>query len=173
MMLGHILNDTTKFLFLFMEFYIPFIMAFWICFGGATNASIMEGKGQSSDGWKRFDDLAYSVWLITVVGDFDFQALLAVDPLMAQVLTGSCIALTGILLLNLFIALMSDTFQRVYDNAKANALLQAASAIQLYEGSLGLKESDQFRRYLYRQCAPEVSRIFYHLKILYWQPKLF
>lgn len=43
---------------------------------------------------------------------------------MAFLLVVTFLLIAGVIGLNLFIALLSDTFQRVYDNAQANALLQ-------------------------------------------------
>ncbi len=47
-----------------------------------------------------------------------------IDELMATILVTSFLLTTAVVGLNLFIALLSDTFQRVYDNAQANALLE-------------------------------------------------
>ncbi len=47
-----------------------------------------------------------------------------IDELMTVILVITFLIITGVVGLNLFIALLSDTFQRVYDNAQANALLQ-------------------------------------------------
>lgn len=91
-----------------------------------------------------------------LTGDFDFNSLTAVDRLTAQLLVGTFIALSGIVMINLFIALMSDTFQRVYDNAKANAVMQQASAILDVEQSLSKKNRDSFRMLIHRKCSPLV-----------------
>ena len=48
---------------------------------------------------------------------------------MSRVLCSTFILCVGVLCLNLFIALMSDTFQRVYDNARATAVMQRAKFI--------------------------------------------
>ena len=84
-LLGHVVEDTLKFAFLYFEFFIPYCCAFWIIFGGAENAAIMEAQGKSSDGWKNFNDLVYSVFEITLVGNYPWESLLAIDRLMAQV----------------------------------------------------------------------------------------
>ena len=47
-----------------------------------------------------------------------------IDELMAAIIVLTFLIFTAVIGLNLFIALLSDTFQRVYDNAQANALLQ-------------------------------------------------
>ena len=88
MMLGHILQDTLKFLFLYLEFFVPFIIAFWIIFGGSHHAAVMKNAGESAAGWEKINDLVYSVWLVTVVGDYDYNGIAAVDKTMAQILLG-------------------------------------------------------------------------------------
>lgn len=70
---------------------------------------------------------------------------------------GTFIALSGIVMINLFIALMSDTFQRVYDNAKANAVMQRAAAIQDVEGRLSKSKINSFRRFIHTHGCPLVS----------------
>ena len=156
-MIGHIIDDTLKFCFLYLEIFIPYVCAFWILFGGELNAKIMKSKGQSSSGWKDLNDLMYSVWLITVVGDFPWEPIAVVDRIMAQLFVGTFIALSGLVMINLFIALMSDTFQRVYDNAKANAVMQQTSTILSLEDGLSRRKRDRFRCYIHNKCSPEVS----------------
>ena len=52
------------------------------------------------------------------------QTLRSIDEFMSAILVITFLLFTAVVGLNLFIALLSDTFQRVYDNAQANALLQ-------------------------------------------------
>lgn len=156
-MIGHIIDDTLKFGFLYFEIYVPFVCAFWIIFGGKKNAEIMEKAGQDSKGWADFNDLMYSVWQLTVVGNYPWDSLLVVDRLMAQILCGTYLAVSAIVMLNLFIALMSDTFQRVYDNAKANAAMQRASTILNMEENMGDKSREMHRRFIHQRLAPEVN----------------
>lgn len=47
-----------------------------------------------------------------------------IDEAMAAILVITFLLFLAVVGLNLFIALLSDTFQRVYDNAQAIALLQ-------------------------------------------------
>ncbi len=85
-MLGHVMQDTLRFAFLFFEFFIPYVCAFWIIFGGHVNAGIMEKEGADSIDWKKFNDLTFSVWMVTLIADFNFDGLIAVDRFMAQVI---------------------------------------------------------------------------------------
>ena len=50
---------------------------------------------------------------------------------MASLLVTTYLLFTAVIGLNLFIALLSDTFQRVYDNAQANAEMQQVTRNQL------------------------------------------
>jgi hypothetical protein len=137
-------------------FYIPFVCAFWINFGGDVNAEKMKQAGQDSEGWRTFNNLMYSVWEITVVGNYPWDSLLVIDRIMAQILCGTYLAVSAIVCLNLFIALMSDTFQRVYDNANANAVMQKASTILLLETEMSGRRRDMFMNHIHTSCAPEV-----------------
>lgn len=56
--------------------------------------------------------LFYSLYRITLVDEYEFEAMLGVDTVMAYLLCGSFLALSAILCVNLLIALLSDTFQR-------------------------------------------------------------
>lgn len=152
---GHILGQTVLFGFLFFIFYIPYVCAFWMIFGGSSNAKLMELAGQPTEGWETFNNLMYSVWQITVVGNFPWDSLLAVDRLMAQLLCGTYLAISAIVLLNLFISMMSDTFQRVYDNANANAAMQQAATIISLEEGLSARRRCAFLRYIHSKCNPE------------------
>jgi len=154
-LLGHVVEDTLKFAFLYFEFFIPYCCAFWIIFGGPENAAIMEAQGKSSDGWKHFNDLVYSVFEITLVGNYPWEALLAIDRLMAQFLVGTYLAMSAVVCLNLYIALMSDTFARVYENAKANAIMQQAMQILNIERTLSKKKLQKVKKFIAIECAPQ------------------
>jgi len=84
-MLGHVMKDTITFAFIFAEFFIPYSVAFWILFGGSTNAVKIEAAEEESVDWKNFNDVIFSVWQVMLNVDFNFGALVAVDRLMAQV----------------------------------------------------------------------------------------
>ena len=64
---------------------------------------------------------------ITLVDDYDFNNMILIDPIMSRILCGSFLTFSAILLLNMLIALLSDTFQRVYDNAKGKGIIHGPS----------------------------------------------
>ncbi|XP_072894931.1 uncharacterized protein [Hemitrygon akajei] len=141
-MLGKIIVDLLKFLFLYGEFYIPFACSFWIIFGGLVpNMSTIP-------------QMLFTVFRITLVDDYGFEEMYARDPVMAYLLCGTFLGVSSILCINLLIALLSDTFQRVYDNANANAAMQQASIVLHVEDHLNEKRKKEFQEYIHTSCAP-------------------
>ena len=55
---------------------------------------------------------------MTILAGHDMAGLYKVDRLMAQILVGTYYGLASIVTLNLYIALLSDTFARVYAQAQ-------------------------------------------------------
>ena len=94
---------------------------------------------------------------MTLIGGFDYNYLVKVDRLMVQVLCGSYFALAGVVCVNLYIVLLSDTFARVYTQAQANAVIQLAQSVILLESKLGKKKRLKFAHYLQDECSPEVQ----------------
>ncbi|XP_051507002.1 transient receptor potential channel pyrexia-like [Myxocyprinus asiaticus] len=143
-MLGKIAGDVLRFLFLYIEIYIPYACAFWIIFGGLAEVPSMKTVPQ----------LLYSLYRITLVDEYEFDAMLDVDAVMAYLLCGTFLALSAILCVNLLIALLSDTFQRVYDNALANAVMQQAAIILQIEESMPFLRRCYDNEYIHCRCAP-------------------
>ncbi|TRY85651.1 hypothetical protein DNTS_008800 [Danionella cerebrum] len=143
-MLGKIAGDVLRFLFLYIEIYIPYACAFWIIFGGLAEVPSMQ----------TVPELLYSLYRITLVDDYEFDAMLDVDAVMAYLLCGTFLALSAILCVNLLIALLSDTFQRVYDNALANAVMQQAATILQIEESMPCLRHCYDKGHIHHHCAP-------------------
>ncbi|KAF4105498.1 hypothetical protein G5714_013160 [Onychostoma macrolepis] len=143
-MLGKIAGDVLRFLFLYIEIFIPYACAFWIIFGGLAEVPSME----------TVPELLYSLYRITLVDEYEFDAMLDVDAVMAYLLCGTFLALSAILCVNLLIALLSDTFQRVYDNALANAVMQQAAIILQIEESMPCLRRCYDNEYIHQHCAP-------------------
>ena len=74
-----------------------------------------------------------------------------------QILVGSYITLSSIVCLNLYIALMADTFARVYQNAKANAMLQQSAQILKAQRFLSKQQKIDMLQIIHEDCAPLVS----------------
>lgn len=111
-----------------------------------------------------FEDLVYQMYLLTLVGDYDYEDLRVIDKLMAQILVGLYFVLVSVVTLNLFIALMSEAISRVNQIAAATAYLKEAKEINLLEGYFP-NYSSKFEKYVIEECAPLVSKDF--LCVLY------
>ncbi|XP_076824504.1 uncharacterized protein LOC143470330 isoform X2 [Clavelina lepadiformis] len=143
-MLGKITWDILRFVYLYLEFYIPYACAFWMIFGNIESIPSMF----------TVDQMLFSLYRITLVDDYQFDEMRAFDVVMAYILIGTFLGISAILCINLFIALLSDTFQRVYDNAKANAFMQQASLLLSIEENLG-KAKQEYTKHIDENCNPE------------------
>ncbi|XP_078318077.1 uncharacterized protein LOC111118347 isoform X2 [Crassostrea virginica] len=152
-MLYHMVKDVLRFAFLYLEFYLPFVCAFWMIFGGSKK-DYNTSEEVSISGYGSFYDVFYSLFRLTLVDDYDFDSMEKVDPIMAKILVGSWLGLSAVLCLNLFIALLSDTFQRVYDNAQANAVMQKAlMTLSIWE-NMSESRRNAFYAYMAQSCNP-------------------
>ncbi|XP_038154279.1 transient receptor potential channel pyrexia isoform X2 [Cyprinodon tularosa] len=143
-MLGNIVGDVMRFLFLYAEIFIPYACSFWIIFGGTASVPSM----QSVSG------LLYSLYRITLVDEYEYAAMVTVDSIMAPLLCGTFLAASSILCINLLIALLTDTFQRVHDNSQANAVMQQATVILQVEESMPRLRRLYDNHYISKHCSP-------------------
>ena len=146
--LGHITADFLKWAVLFFIIYIPYSASFWMVFGGVSPTPV-EGYGTVSE-------LLFNVFRMTVVDQYNFHGLSQQDATMAKLLCGTYIALSAVIILNILIALLSHTFQRVYDNARSNAVMLRAKTILNLERSLSRKRRKKIKDYINTHCSPEV-----------------
>ncbi|XP_066553163.1 transient receptor potential cation channel subfamily V member 5 isoform X2 [Amia ocellicauda] len=143
-MLGSILGDVSRFLFLYAEFFIPYACAFWIIFGGTAAVPSMQ----------TVLGMLYSLYRLTLSDGYEFDEMDSVDPVMARLLCGTFLALSTVLCLNLLIALLSDTFQRVHDQASANAVMQQAAIILQVEDAIPCFRWLYDPEHVHKHCAP-------------------
>ncbi|XP_039640343.1 transient receptor potential cation channel subfamily A member 1-like isoform X2 [Perca fluviatilis] len=143
-MLGNIVGDVMRFLFLYAEIFIPYACSFWIIFGGSASVPSM----QSVPG------LLYSLYRITLVDEYEYAAMVTVDSVMAPLLCGTFLAASSVLCFNLLIALLTDTFQRVHDNSQANAVMQQAAVILQVEESMPALRRCYDNRFISNHCSP-------------------
>uniref|UniRef100_A0A8C6WWJ9 Si:ch73-193i2.2 n=1 Tax=Neogobius melanostomus TaxID=47308 RepID=A0A8C6WWJ9_9GOBI len=143
-MLGKVAGDVLRFLFLYLEIYIPYACSFWIIFGGSGAVPSMRTVG----------DLLFTLYRMTLVDEYDYAAMNALDPVMAPLLCGSFLAASSILCVNLLIAMVTDTFQRVHDNSQANAVMQQAAVVLQLQDSVPVLSRFYDPLHVSRHCAP-------------------
>jgi len=145
-MVSHVVNDTLRIVYLVSHIFIPFAAAFWMVFGidGVEGYTLKNGA------------LLYNIFQIGVVGDYKNDKLEAHAPITYQFLVGLFILLGNIVSLNLFIALLSNTFQRIYDNAKATAQMERAATILEMERGMSVRNQQKNNHWIIKDFAPEV-----------------
>ncbi|XP_013888175.1 transient receptor potential channel pyrexia [Austrofundulus limnaeus] len=143
-MLGNTLGDVMCFLFLYAEIFIPYACSFWIIFGGSSSVPSMQCVS----------GLLYSLYRITLVDEYEYAAMVKVDDVMAPLLCGTFLAASSILCVNLLIALLTDTFQRVHDNSQANAVMQQAAVILQVEELMPRLRCFYDDLYISKHCSP-------------------
>ena len=144
-MLGHVITDTLKFGFLFLEVFIPYVCAFWILFGGHPGTE-----------FENLNDVIYQVFLMTLVDEYNRDDIMKEDKVMAQVLIGSYLAIASVVCINLYIALMSQTFTRIYQNAKATAFMEQSNHLLRIERTLGRQQISKIKKFMNNECSPQV-----------------
>lgn len=149
---GHIVIDILKWALLFLLIFIPYSASFWITFGG-------DATGGHVKGYSNLDEMLFNMFSMVVVMDYGFEALEASDEHMARFLCGTFIIIMAIVLVNVLIAMLSDTFTRVYGNAVANSIMQRAKTIITLERSLSDKRRLRYYDYIRNTCSPEVLTI--------------
>ena len=147
--LGNIVEDTFRWGFVLGMFYIPYAVAFWMLFGGRSKHPVR--------GYDTVSRLTYTILQYPLVGNYRFDDLEEVDPVMTRVLCGTFLAISAVALMNMYIGLLSNTFQRVYDNARATATMQRARLLQDLESEASKKTVRRYREHLRTICCPEES----------------
>jgi hypothetical protein len=125
-MLGHMFKmdgDVMRFSIMFVVVLIPFSVAFTLLYGGTDDEDLTLL-------YSSFGRSLMSVFRMTVI-DYDYEPLRAQHESTAALIVIVWIFLSGIVFLNLFIAMMSTTFQNVHDaSARFSAMERATSVVQ-------------------------------------------
>lgn len=146
--LGETSGDFVNWAFLFFLLLIPFSAAFWINFGPTSLHNV--------HGYRSVGELLYTVFQIAVGDEFELNGIVAADKVMARILVALYVTAVTIVTLNLLIALLSETFSRVYNNAVANTIMQRAIKVVEAERVLSAKKKLKYREYMKTNCSPEM-----------------
>ncbi|XP_028400248.1 transient receptor potential cation channel subfamily V member 3-like isoform X2 [Dendronephthya gigantea] len=151
LILSETLGDFLNWAFLFFLIMVPFAASFWINFGAIST--------QSARGYHTTGELLYRVFQMAVGDDFNLESMVEKDAVMARILVVLYVTAMTIVTLNLLIALLSETFTRVYNNAVANTIMQRAIKIVESERILRKRQKLRYREYMRLNCSPEVIKI--------------
>ena len=122
----------------------------------STFSEAVLNNEESPEEYVLFNDLVYQMYLLTIVGDYDFTDLKLINEDFAQILVGLYFVLVSVITLNLFIALMSEAIARINEKASAQAYLKEAEEINLIEKYFPSYQ-DEFEKFLKSEGDPWVS----------------
>ena len=131
-----------------MIIIIPFACAFWIEFGFNSH--------HPADGYTDVSSLLYNIFQMMIIGDYGWNELEKANQGIARILCICFILVAGIITLNLLIALVSNTFERHYENAVANAVMQRASTILLLQSRMGNKKRKRYYEFIKANASPQI-----------------
>ena len=149
--LGETSGNFVNWAFLFFLLLIPFSAAFWINFGALSIHPV--------HGYHHVAEVLYTVFQIAVGDEFNLEGIVEADAVMARILVALYVTAVTIVTLNLLIALLTDTFSRVYGNAVANTIMQRAIKVVEAERMLSRKNKLKYKEYMKTNCSPEVVKM--------------
>ena len=148
MIFSNVVGDILKWIVLNAAIIIPFACAFWIGFG--------YNSTHPAKGYTDASSLLYNVFQMMIVGDYSWGNLQEANETMARILCGSFILTAAIITLNLLIALVTNTFERHYENAIANAVMQRAQTILLLQSRMGSKNLKHYYNFIKSNASPQI-----------------
>lgn len=148
MIFSNVVGDILKWGVLNAIILIPFTCGFWIEFGGN---SIHPAKGYTD-----VPSLIYNTFQMMIIGDYSWPNLAAANETLARIMCMSFILVVGIITLNLLIALVSNTFERHYENAVANAVMQRASTILMLQSRMMKKKRRSYYEFIKNNASPQI-----------------
>ena len=110
---------------------------------------------EESEEYQTFQMMLYQLWLITFIGDYEYNPLKDANKVMSQVIVVMYFLLVSIITINIYIALLSEAFARVNETASEKAYLEQARFIQNIEMIMP-EYFRKFEIYLNTYCAPKV-----------------
>ena len=144
--------DLVKVAIVYVILYTPLVCLFYHFFSGPYDIEIERDQWEIDPAYEDFDrdmygsfeQTCFTVFVYTLVGDYGYETLkfLTYKRLMPHFFTFTkiCIAywivVSAVLLLNIFIALMSETFENVYENAQVVSQFERAALIVSIENRL-------------------------------------
>ena len=144
--------DFVKIALVYIILYAPMACLFFHFFSGPYEDEIEKGGWDKDPDFENFDqklygnfaEVCFTVFVYTLVGDYGYETLKfltykRLEPdyfTFTKIVIAYWILVSAVLLLNIFIALMSDTFERVYENALVVSKFERAALIVSIENKL-------------------------------------
>ena len=104
------------------------------------------------------------MFLLTIVGDYDYTTLKAIDKVVSQIMISAYFILVSCVCINLYVALLSKIFTSVYAEAQAIVYINKAKIMLLIE-KLFPTANTKFENYLQKNCSPQVLFLYFFFHI--------
>lgn len=140
--LVYIKCDIFRFVIFVLTLLIPYSLGFWILFSYAE------------EDLHSFPSTIFTVFRLIVVDDYPLHEISLEDEYMTYFMVGTYLAIVSIISLNLFIALLSNTFQTVYDNSQATAIMEKARLLLSTEKKLPYQLLKYYYNRIHHKCSP-------------------
>ena len=138
-------SDIIRFLIFILVLLIPYSIGFWVLF------QFVDQDLQT------LYSSTFTVLRMIVVDEYPYHEMSNSDEWMTFLLVGSYIGIVSIISLNLFIALLSNTFQAVYDNSQANAIMEKSRILLNTERKLPYQLMKYYYNHIRNKCAPLIE----------------
>ena len=146
-----LIADILRFVAMYVVLFVPFLICFWIIF------SPVDDSVEGSEELTSVHRMAFMLFRMTLIDDYPYKAMRQEDEVMALILVGTFLFITAVVGINLFIALLSNTFQRVYDNTLANSEMQRTRLmLQLENVYSPCLIGQRYLNYIHDICSPLV-----------------
>jgi hypothetical protein len=123
-----------------------------------SNTTLNNCTVVDTPGFTSFDIGAYYLFRLTLgnqlPGEANGNTMATVDTVMTNPLIGAYIGFTMLILLNIFIAILTNTVNRVWETSQAFVTLQRALVIMNEEKSWSNDERKIHNKYLQERCNP-------------------
>ena len=100
---------------------------------------------------------------MTVLAGFPVNYLEKIDRRIAHICISLYYGMMSVLSLNLFIALLSQSFTSAYCKAVKLTLLEQAKSILIAEKFLSDRKREKYFNYLHSKCRPLVCTVYYKI----------
>ncbi|GCB74429.1 hypothetical protein scyTo_0003519 [Scyliorhinus torazame] len=147
-MVSSIIPIIFKFLFIYIQFFLPFAFAYYVVFGGLEQLP-------------EFNNIAsciFTVFRISIIDGYNYEAMYEKDPVMTFILVGSLIALEAILAVNLLIAMLTHAFNSDKGHLQEKLYMQRARILLYLEKYPYFStKNNEVHNYIYAIADPIVA----------------
>ncbi|XP_069776980.1 transient receptor potential cation channel subfamily A member 1-like isoform X2 [Narcine bancroftii] len=150
-MVGRVSPIIFKFLFLYVQIFVPFVFAFYLIFGGY----------KERPEFSNLSNCLFTMFRISVIDNYNFQAMYEQDAFMTYILVGSFIGLEAILAINLLLAMLSHALNNDYFNLSEEIYMERARILQDIEQLPYFSiKANEFHNYIHVITGPVVEAFY-------------